>query len=117
MANVTQCVSCGYELAPDDCSGACPRCSSPTMPLLSAYASEVSDQPGRTVHKATQSESLPEIIYADQLTEAVSDAQPAASDSPSLPPSLTGYMIIGRPMSGGMGTVWPAKQLGTKRTV
>ena len=37
--------------------------------------------------------------------------------SPGLPPSLSGYMIIGPPTRGGMGTVWPAKQLGTRRTV
>ncbi len=36
---------------------------------------------------------------------------------PGLPPSLSGYMIIGPPRHGGMGTVWPAKQLGTKQIV
>jgi tetratricopeptide (TPR) repeat protein len=61
--------------------------------------------------------TLPDTIYADQLTEPIDDPGATARASPGLPPSLSGYMIIGPPKRGGMGTVWPAKQLGTKRTV
>jgi tetratricopeptide (TPR) repeat protein len=32
-------------------------------------------------------------------------------------PTIWGYQITGPPMYGGMGTVWPAKQLGTQRDV
>src|SRR5205814_10359700 len=67
--------------------------------------------------KPTQIVALPDTIFADQLTQRAVYAPEEPPVSPGLPPSLAGYMIIGPPRSGGMGTVWPAKQLGTRRTV
>ncbi len=98
MANVTQCPACGTELGPQATGGFCPQCT-----------------PGAAA--ATVSELLPDTIFADQLTEPIEDGHGTARTPPGLPPSLSGYMIIGPPKRGGMGTVWPAKQLGTKRTV
>jgi hypothetical protein len=46
-------------------------------------------------------------VQAGARAQARSDARP----------TIWGYQITGPPIHGGMGTVWPAKQLGTQRDV
>ena len=102
MASITQCPACGTDLSPDAAPGLCPQCTAGAAPMARA--------------QTTVAETFPDANFADQLTEPAHDSATTRTH-PGLPPSLSGYMIIGPPKRGGMGTVWPAKQLGTKRTV
>ncbi|HEV8378168.1 MAG TPA: serine/threonine-protein kinase [Tepidisphaeraceae bacterium] len=106
MASVTQCPACGTDLGPEGSAGLCPQCTSAAALATLSRASAQGAQ-----------ESLRDRSFADRLTEHIEDAGATARPMPGLPPSLSGYMIIGPPKRGGMGTVWPAKQLGTRRTV
>src|SRR5437867_367367 len=115
MANITQCPACGTDLALEAPAGLCPQCTSAAA--QSAASSEHTPTPTFATSAATQHESFPDTIFADRVTETGADSAPALRATPGLPPTLSGYMIIGPPMRGGMGTVWPAKQLGTRRTV
>jgi tetratricopeptide (TPR) repeat protein len=113
VIKVIHCPACGTELSADaESNGICPRCSFVTAESYNPVSSNVT--PSATDFGETKSESHPDVIHADMRTQA--DELESAC-SPGLPPSLSGYIVIGPPKRGGMGTVWPAKQLGTKRTV
>jgi eukaryotic-like serine/threonine-protein kinase len=117
VTKLTQCPTCGTEFSSDaSATGACPRCTSASALADLLRTAPQSPAPPLSELEKTKPESFPDVIHADLITAAIAggDERPL---SPGLPPSLAGYMIIGPPMRGGMGTVWPAKQLGTRRTV
>src|SRR2546421_8999582 len=115
MPNITQCPACGTDLGLEAPAGLCPQCTSAAAQVASSSGQAAT--PAFAASDATRHESLPDVIFADRVTEPIEDKAGTAHTQPGLPPSLCGYMIIGPPMRGGMGTVWPAKQLGTRRTV
>jgi serine/threonine protein kinase len=62
----------------------------------------------------SESEDLGEIIPVSDISE---DVDPYPITTKASPPHIEGYEILGRLGKGGMGTVWRAIQLSTKREV
>src|SRR5688572_29193795 len=112
MASALQCPSCGADLtgggrAP---TGGCPHCSGVVATGAAASpAVETMARDDARFFARLEGDATAELLLDVQVNR---DAQPADGQ-----PTIWGYQITGPPMRGGMGTVWPAKQLGTQRDV
>src|SRR5690242_7991137 len=75
------------------------------------------------MHQTTEQDAPPEMSRAvarvSELQQSTGDAGAAGSRSYDceVAPSVEGYQILGRLGEGGMGTVWRALQLSTRRPV
>src|SRR6185503_13959491 len=113
MASAVQCPSCGADLTGDRgaSGGVCPHCTVDADAVATREGVSGGTMPTDDVRFLARLENDATADLACGLNVS------GNADSLDGRPTIWGYQITGPPKRGGMGTVWPAKQLGTQRDV